>query len=545
MSGDGRISHPKEAAFRNLDDARETILNGATFGAAVIAMSLAGAWFLFISTRWGIGLYPDSFVYVGAARSILESDGFRFLDDVGQFSPIIQYPPLYSYSIAVFALMGMDALEGARWISILFFAANAVLMSNIAYRCTASHGAALIAAFFALTAFPLVYIHSQAVTEPMFIFLIFLACSVLARYLQQPRLWLLCAGSLIIGLSCLVRYVGVAFVLTGAMMVLCFGSTSWKQRLAHTVLFSVLASLPFIGWVGRNLWSASDAVNRTFGFHPPALSDMMHATDTIGYWFFPSEIVDTMPWISRSGLLLVFIFFCWLVVKVGFPRSRYLQMVSACPVGYLGFLLISWSVNDQLLYLDTRTLALPFLAVMILVVSIITEWFRAARPATKSWRWFALDCVLIFISLMQMINGVVWLRHSYDDGIGFAIDRWRNSELLNLVKNGQAPNLIFSNVPDFIYTLTGKRAALIPRKVTPDKSLKNSVPNQHYAADLASMREELEKGQGVLIYFDDAEDRLWYLPSKTELEARLPLQVLKTASDGTIYGLNHRVIEKR
>jgi hypothetical protein len=197
-------------------------------------------------------------------------------------------------------------------------------------------------------------------------------------------------------------------------------------------------------------------------------------------------------------------------------------------------------VNDQPLYLDTRTLALPFLAVMILAVSIITEWFRTARPATKSWRWFAVDCVLILISLMQMINGVVWLRHSYLEGIGLAVERWRNSELLNLVKNNQTPDVIFSNAPDFIYTLTGKRAAMIPRKVTPDKSLKNSAPNQHYTAELANMREELEKNHGILLYFDDADDRLWYLPSKTELENRLPLQVLKAASDGTVYGINPR-----
>jgi hypothetical protein len=102
------------------------------------------------------------------------------------------------------------------------------------------------------------------------------------------------------------------------------------------------------------------------------------------------------------------------------------------------------------------------------------------------------------------------------------------------------PDLIFSNAPDFIYTLTGKRAALIPRKVTPDKTLKNSVPNQQYAAEIANMKEQLEDKRGVLIYFDGGDDRLWYLPSKTELESRLSLQVLKAASDGTVYGLNHR-----
>jgi 4-amino-4-deoxy-L-arabinose transferase-like glycosyltransferase len=520
--------------------ARTCFLTSNSRRAAVAALSLFGACILFISTRWGIGLYPDSMVYVGAARSILEGSGFRFLDDVGQFSPVIQYPPLYSYLIAAFAMIGIDALEGARWISVLLFAANAVLTASIAYRCTASHGASLIALLIAMTAFPLVYIHSQALSEPMFIFLVFLAFAILSSYLEQRRLWLLCAASLIIGISCLVRYVGVAFVLTGAMVVLCLSNTSWKQRMAHVALFSVLASFPFIVWVERNLSSAGDAVNRSFGFHPPALADLLPATDTIGYWFFPSVIVDGTPWLSRFGLLLFFIFFCWLVIKVGFPRSRYLQMVSVCLAGYLVFLLISWSINDQPLYLDTRTLALPFLAVMILAVSMITEWFRAARPAGKSWRWFALDCVLILVLLAQMINGVVWLRQSYLEGIGLAIERWRNSELLHLVKNNQMPDLIFSNAPDFIYTLTGKRAVLIPRKVTPDKTLKNNVPNQQYAAEIANMKEQLEDKRGVLIYFDGGDDRLWYLPSKTELESRLSLQVLKAVSDGTVYGLNHR-----
>lgn len=508
---------------------------------AVTVLSLLGAGILLITSRWGIGLYTDSIVYVGAARSILDGDGFRFLNDVGEFAPVVQYPPLYSYSIAALATLGLGPLEGARWISVLFFAANALLVSYIVYSATASYGASLVASFFAMSSFPMIYIHSHALTEPMFIFLIFLGFSFLALYLQGSRLWLIYAAGLSIGLSCLVRYVGVAFVLTGGIIIFCLGETKWKQRFAHTTLFFVLASSPMIAWVCRNLWVAGDAVNRTFGFHPPALKDLLPATDTIGYWLFPTAIVDTTPWISRWGLVIVFVSLCWLISRVGFPRSRFIQMVSFALVGYAIFLSISWSFNEQPLYLDTRTLALPYLVVMILTVSVVTNWFRAARPAAKSWRWFALDCCLIVISMAQMINGVVWLRQSYDNGIGFAIDRWRNSELLNLVKNGQAPTLIYSNAPDFIYTLTGRRAAMIPRKVIPTKSLLNSPPNQNYDAEMASMREELKKRQGIVIYFD-AEDRLWFLPSQSELEQELPLRVLKTATEGTLYSLNDRTI---
>jgi len=524
----------KDALLQDTAEAGTGVFSQTSFGVAITAMALAGACGLFIATRWGIGLYPDSIVYVGAARSIVEGAGFRFINDVGEFAPVTQYPPLYSFAIAVLASAGMDALEGARWISVLFFAANALLTGRITYQCTASWSASLVATFFAITAFPSIYIHSQALTEPPFIFMILLAFSLLGHYLERPRLALLCGASLIIGLSCMARYVGVAFALTGALVVLGLGENkTFRQRLTHTALFSSLALFPLIAWVGRNLWIAGNAVNRTVGFHPPRLGDLLPALDTMGYWLFPSAVVDAAPWISRAGLSLAALSFLALGIKVGLPRSRRLQTIAVCPAGYLIFLLISWSLNDQPLYFDTRTLALPYLAVMMLAVALMTEWFRAARPPAKSWRWFAVDCVLISLGLMQMINGAVWLRQSYLDGIGFAGERWRSSELLSLVKNGGMPNLIFSNAPDFIYTLTGRRAELIPRKVNPNDYL----PNRGFAAEMAEMRERLTNDRGVVFYFDEANDRLWYLPSRTELEAALPLEVRRSAHDGTVYGI--------
>jgi 4-amino-4-deoxy-L-arabinose transferase-like glycosyltransferase len=523
----------KEASFKTGGDARVGFLTYPTFRAVVAAAALIGACILWISTRWGIGLYTDSIVYIGAARSILEGDGLSFFTDVGEFAPVTQYPPLYSYLVAAFAMLGFDPLEGARWISVLFFAGNAILVTCIVYRSTSSYIASLIATFFALSSFPMIYIHSQALTEPMFIFLVLLGFAFLALYLQHSRLWMIYAASLIIGLSCIARYVGVAFVLTGTMVVLCLGETTWKQKFAHAILFGALASSLFIAWVCRNLLLVGNAWNRTFGVHPPALKDLLPATDTIGYWLIPSEIVDAAPGLTRWVLGIVFLFLCWLGGRVGLPRSRYIQMVGLCPVGYFIFLLISWSFNDQPLYLDTRTMALPYVAIMILTVSMITDWFRAARPRAKSWRWFTFDCLLIVIALTQLINGVVWLRYSYFNGIGFSIERWRNSEILNFVKDGQVPKLIFSNAPDFIYTFTGKRASLIPRKVNANTML----PNQHYSAEIAGMQEELRKNQGIVIYFD-ADARLWYLPSKEELQTKVSLRVLKTASDGTVYGID-------
>ena len=176
-----------ESSFKVQVDPTAAFLSRNALTAAVGALAFVGSCILLISTRWGIGGYPDSMVYIGVARSILNGSGVRFFNDMGEFAPVTQYPPLYPSTMAAFGIMGLDPLLGSRWISALLFAANALLVAYIIYRITLSPGASLIGSFFALTSFPMVYIHSMAMSEPMFIFLVLLGFSFLALYLQGSR----------------------------------------------------------------------------------------------------------------------------------------------------------------------------------------------------------------------------------------------------------------------------------------------------------------------------------------------------------------------
>lgn len=507
-------------------------LSFSGFRTAVLALALIGAGVLVLATRWGIGIYTDSVVYIGAARSILGGDGFQFLNDIGQFSPITQYPPGYPWLVAAFAWTGLDPLEAARWVSSVFCAINSLLVAYIAYRSTSSYGATLLAVFLSFAAFPMVYINSQALSEAPFIFLTLLGFCFLARYLQESHSASIYWFALAVGLSCLVRYVGIAFGLTGAAVILLHGRFDWRKRIIDAATFSVLSAIPFLAWVVRNYLSAGNAVNRTFGFHLPALADLLSSTDTVGHWLLPTSVIDNAPWPSRWFLLLVFMLFCGLARKVDLSRSWYPRLMVYCVVGYGSFLFISFSFNDQPLYFDTRTMALPYVAAMIVALSIMTEWLRKNRSAKKSWRWFGFDCAIVILLALQMINGVVWLRHSYLNGIGFATEIWRHSELLKFAKNAPAATPIVSNAPDFIYTLTGRRTAMIPYKIDPD----NRQPNPLYARATAAMHEQLKQPNAVFVYFND-EGRLWYLPSIKELETNLPLEKIKSVSDGAIYGL--------
>jgi len=500
--------------------------------AAVSGLVFFGAAVLWLVTRWGIGLYPDSIVYIGAARSLLAGNGFQFLNDIGQLAPITQYPPGYSWLIAAFARTGSDALEAARWVSIFFCAGNSLLVATIAYRSTASYGATFLAVFLSFAAFPLVYINSQALSEPPFIFLTLLGFCFLERYLRESNGASIYWFALAIGSSCLVRYVGIAFGLTGAAVILFHGRADWRKRFIDAATFSVLSAIPIVAWVIRNYLLAGNAVNRTFSFHLPSLADLLPSLDTAGHWLLPTSVVDNAPWPARLFLLLVFLLICWLARYLDGSRSWHPRLMVYYAMGYGSFLFISFSFNDQPLYFDTRTMALPYVAAMLVAVTVMTEWLRKKRSKDKSWRWFGFDCALIFLFALQFVNGALWLQLSYASGIGFAVESWRRSELIAFAKRAPAAAPIASNAPDFIYTLTARQTIMIPHKVHPW----TRQPNEHYGQAITAIGEQMKRPDAALVYFND-EDRLWYLPSIKELETQLPLQVVKKTADGGIYGL--------
>ena len=483
---------------------------------------------MIIATHLGIGLYPDSIVYIGTARSILNGDGLRFLNDMGQIAPVTQYPPLYSLMIAALGVLGLDPLDGARWISLCFYAANAFLAAWIVQRVTSSIWASWLACFLALTAFPMIYISSQALTEPIFICFVLLALIMLGDFFTTGESSRLYSAALLIGISCLVRYVGLAFLATGGFAILVFSRTSCTARLRDAAKFGILGSFPLAIWVTRNLFSAGNAVNRTFSFHPPGLNDLLPAIDTAGYWLLPISIVENIPWLSRTVVALALLSIIWGLARKSYLRNHYIQLLAFWIAGYGSFLLVSMSLNDQPLYFDTRTLALPYMAVMMLALCIMTDLQEKRSMPPLGSR----PAIAILLTL-QIINGSVWLRQSYSDGIGFATEQWRTSELIGFVKNAREPLVFFSNAPDFLATLANKPAQMIPRKVNPD----TYKPNEHYAAEFDSLREQLIKPNTVLVYFDD-DNRLWYLPSPAELERNLPLQVIKTAREGIVYRWN-------
>ena len=105
-------------------------------------------------------------MYIGAARNLLDGNGLTIPVAGDPLSPLAHWPPLLSLVLAVPGLIGTDPLETARWLQVLLFATNAILVGSLvrAYSSSARLGVLAVALF--LTWEVPVEIHSWAWSEP-------------------------------------------------------------------------------------------------------------------------------------------------------------------------------------------------------------------------------------------------------------------------------------------------------------------------------------------------------------------------------------------
>jgi len=487
-----------------------------------------------IAARWGIGLSPDSMVYIGVARSLLDGNGVTYLNDVGELSPVNHYPPLYPFMIAGLALTGMDPLVAAKWMNAGLFAVNIVLVASMVFASTCSWRASWAAAFFFFASFPMAQVHSMAWSEPLFLFLGFSGLLFLARYLEEEKRWALYASSSAIALNCLARYAGVSFVWTGLLGIFLTPQRNGKKRLADGFVFAALSCLSLTAWACRSLWLAGSAANRTFGFHPPSGEDMITALNSICLWIFPPGILGA-PTVARAAALGTAVLLVWRLTRHPVLPARQLpRLAGAFLFAYGIFLLMARSLFDSAIPFDTRILAPAYVAAMILVICALAH-ASEAKPYIGSWQTrLALSAFVTALAAVQTTNAAAWWKQAYDNGVGYTGLSWRNSEALKFVNTTAQATPVFTNVPDVIYMLTGRRTTMIPRIIDPKSRLRNN----RFDSEVAFMRQRLEQSRGVVAYFH-APQRLWYLPSAEELRKASGLRLLAVKKDGYIYELDH------
>ncbi|NKQ35041.1 MAG: hypothetical protein HF973_05425 [Chloroflexi bacterium] len=504
---------------------------------AVFILALIGMAGLLLATRQGIGISPDSIVYIGAARNLADGAGLTvpFGSEPGVVNPMVSRAPFYAILIAGSGLAGVDPLAGARWINAFLFGANILLVGFVSFYLT--RGAvwtAVFAVFLLMTSLVMLTIHAYAWSEAVFVLLGFSGLFLLSRYLANGRFrWLLFAA-VCIGLANFTRYAGLPFIAAGGLGILLFDKRPWLRRLVNAAVFGILAALPLVLWFWRNARVGGSAASRDLVFHPISRAHIIQAVDTLAAWLL---IPAGFPGLVKVGAIALLaglvLFIGWLArqQKQGHDSPDgpwYLaRLLALFILVYSAFLVLSISFFDANTPLDDRILAPVFVAGIWLVVYNVQILLNASHG--RRLIAIGVTAVALLFGALYLLNAASWVRVSQGQGLGFSNRVWQDTEIEQAINQLPADAVIYSNAPGIVYILTERPSTPLPKNTL---AVTRQI-NSKYDQELAEVKIRLVDDNNYVVYFGGVGQAV--SDREQAFVEQLSLQALTSVKEGTIY----------
>lgn len=212
-------------------------------GAAILSSPmLIGFLAIRLATPQGIGITWDSVGYIGSATNLLDGHGLTMAHWIPP-KPMTHWAPFYSILLCIPTILGAKITDGAWHVSVLAFGATACVITELTRRYLPQPRMATpIAALLFLSSPDMIFVHSQALSEPSFILLMMAAILCLTRHLETGSASSLVSASVFFAVATLTRYAGLAFLGCGAALLLT-SERPLRHRLHSTVVLSCICLL--------------------------------------------------------------------------------------------------------------------------------------------------------------------------------------------------------------------------------------------------------------------------------------------------------------
>jgi 4-amino-4-deoxy-L-arabinose transferase-like glycosyltransferase len=446
--------------------------------------AVCGIWCLAYSTPLGLGINDDSIAYIAGARSILNGNGYReaWLASNG---PVTHFPPGFPALLALIGtITGLDPIRGARALNGLLFGLNIALTGWIGWRMTGSKIAGVLAAAAILLSSSLLYIHTRAMSEPLYLFLMLVSFLLLDYYFERSQTgWLVALGCML-GWAYLARYAAVSLLATmvAAMLVL---HESWRERLKSIAVLSLSAFPWIIGWSVRNRVVGGSFTNRVLGWHPITLDNWELAVNTFMEFLVPLRTLrrDLSQIPASQEAILVGIGFCltaWVLYRgwthlirpAQASRPDVLSFTHALYViGYLSVLVLTMTLFDPATKFQVRILSPTYVSLLLLFIAVGT-WVWKNKHVF--WKIVVIACALGFIGMFG-VSQVIAVQDFRKGNDGFASERWFDSKALAALEQIPADVLILTNEPGVVYLYTGRPSGVLPKAEPGISAIKQPV----------------------------------------------------------------------
>lgn len=505
---------PRHAARRLSRRAELAVvaLPAALVVAAMVAVARNGAY-----------ASPDSAFYVGVARSL--RDAFELVAPPGS-QPLAHFPPVFPAVLAAAAaVLGVDPLDAAGVLNPVLAGATALVVGVVVRRRTGSVASGAVAAtVVALGRESLVY-GASALSEPLFTLLAVGGLVALAASITGRSGPLLAAATATVALACLTRYAGVALVVAGAAAILRFEGAAGRRR---ALAFAAGGAAPLALWL-----AAVGRPNRRVSLHLFDAGYWTNGVDAVSKWVAPAFL----PWPVRVVVAAAAAVGLWRAAR---PRLR-LVAARRPPADALPFVAGAFAaaylvllVGDRLLLDDSGRLdgrfLLPLRPLAVLVLAPVVH-----RAVTGRARRTVVVVAGAGLLALHTVQALAWtVTGMGDDSLGrrnLTARAWTQSEVLATVAALPPSVPVYTDGPDAVFLLTGRRTESLPRH----HDLLTGEARPGYERELATMADRLRRDGGVVVWFSPFAFRSGFLPTPADVEREVPLTPVQRDEVGVLY----------
>jgi hypothetical protein len=486
------------------------------------------------ATPFGLGVSPDSVMYLAAARSLRDGNGLQTLQWSGKFSFMGHFPPVFSLLLLVIPeIIQRNAV--VMQILLLFF--SSLVTYVLAKKVLKSEVLGRVAQILVVCSYPVLYVHTQVWSEPLMILGLLLIALLLVSYAERKETKTLVLLTVITMFLPLIRYAslfviplvwGYVFLINNEWNLFRFvpllKAKKWKEIiLAKSVAIGHIIVLlaPYVLW--QKYVGTHQTTVRPFSWHPITQATASQGMNTIVGWFSPIYLGKLVTY--GIALLLCAVA---LIIVINGVRSYFAQQkeknYSLVIVGsifalYLLFLVISISFFDSATPLDNRILAPVF---PLFVVTLLAQ---LASVKNGIWSLFIKGVVLAFV-LTTIYKVVTFVSKSIGVGQEYADKTWQSSETIEAVKRLDDSRFLISNSREGIYSISGKPAATLPRKI--DSKGKISVT-------FSTEMKNLTATSSCVVFFKRTFWNSAKLPTEHDIQQLGIFNSVEKYADGTIY----------
>ena len=439
---------------------------------AVIA-AIAGFLLIQLCARHGgIGISPDSVVYMSTAASIHDQG---LINDFSGL-PMMDFPAFYPIVLSgIQFLTGRGPLGFGPVLNGLLFGTLIFLcgwlMENFVGRLK---GYKWILLSIIVLSPCLLEVYCMIWSETLFLLLSLLFIVYARRYFLSHTPGALLRLGFIAALACVTRYAGVSFILAGGLLLLCDGNLRWKKKIGHILLFGVIAS----SLLALNMYRNRLATGTLTGYREKAIVGFganLHDYGSVLCDWLPF-LDDEYRWATLVGAGSIL--FCMGIFVYRLVRRRnffsYENIALAFFVVYTVFILATATLS-RFQQLDSRLLSPLFIPWLWGSTSWIADLYRN-HPFQRRY----LRVILLAGSLAAAICFQVgqWQVDAYNwDGVkyagipGYTEDSWKQSETMHYINTHKElfspATPTYSNAFEGIWFFTGIRSDMLPHTDLP------------------------------------------------------------------------------